>query len=134
MDVCVQVYAGQFERLRENIRDLHADMDRWMVIEGYGKVLGRPALKLDVRELCVVAILAVSRQPKQLYSHLRGALNVGASEERIRGALEAAAVHLDEEGARQSLRTWEKVQDRRPESPALNPVPSQEQGHGEAKG
>ncbi|GIS80694.1 MAG: hypothetical protein CM1200mP14_22600 [Gammaproteobacteria bacterium] len=30
------------------------------------------------RELCIVALLAVLDVPKQLYSHLRGALNVGA--------------------------------------------------------
>jgi 4-carboxymuconolactone decarboxylase len=112
-EVCSRVYSDHFERLRESIRGLHEDMDQWMVMEGYGKILGREGLDLDVRELCVVAILAVSRQPKQLYSHLRGALNVGASEERIRVALAAADLHLDEEGARLAWRTWDKVLDRR---------------------
>jgi 4-carboxymuconolactone decarboxylase len=112
-EVCSRVYSGQFDHLRETIRGLHEDMDQWMVMEGYGKILGRPGLELDVRELCVVAILAVSRQPKQLYSHLRGALNVGASEERIQRALSSAEAHLDEEGVRLVWRTWEKVLDRR---------------------
>ena len=118
-EVLERVYAGQFERLRDNIRGLHADMDRWMQIEGYGKVLGRPGLSLDVRELCIVAMLAVLSEPKQLYSHLRGALNVGASEERIDAALEAAGVFLDEEDARQSRRTWEKVLERRNGRPTV---------------
>lgn len=113
LDVCGRVYGDHFDRLRESIRGLHEDMDQWMVMEGYGKILGRPGLELDVRELCVIAILAVSRQPKQLFSHLRGALNVGASEERIRGALGAAVEHLDEEGSRLAWRTWDKVLDRR---------------------
>jgi 4-carboxymuconolactone decarboxylase len=41
-EVCRAVYGGQYPRLRENVRDLHPDMERWMVEEGYGKVLGRP--------------------------------------------------------------------------------------------
>jgi len=88
-------------------------MDQWMVTEGYGKILGRKGLDLDVRELCVVAILAVSRQSKQLFSHLRGALNVGASEERIGAALSAAEAHLDDEGSRLARRTWVNVLERR---------------------
>ena len=49
-----------------------------MLAEGYGKVLGRPGLALEVRELCIVAILAGQDAAPQLYAHLRGALNVGA--------------------------------------------------------
>jgi 4-carboxymuconolactone decarboxylase len=113
VDVCGRVYSDHFERLRESIRGLHQDMDQWMVTEGYGKILGRPGLDLDVRELCVIAILAVSRQPKQLFSHLRGALNVGASEDRIRTAVTTAEVHLDDEGIRLAWRTWDKVLARR---------------------
>ena len=41
-DVCGAVYAGQYERLRENVRGLHPDLEQWMLVEGYGKVLGRP--------------------------------------------------------------------------------------------
>ena len=43
-EVCRTVYGGQYEGLRRNVRDLHPDMERWMVVEGYGKVLGRPGL------------------------------------------------------------------------------------------
>jgi 4-carboxymuconolactone decarboxylase len=111
-EVCGAVYAGQFDRLKDNIRALHPDMERWMVIEGYGKVLGRPELPLDVRELCIVGLLAVLGVPKQLYSHLRGALNVGASVDRIVAALEVAAEFLDEDERRQALRTWDKVLER----------------------
>ncbi len=111
-EVCGAVYAGQFDRLKDNIRALHPDMERWMVIEGYGKVLGRPGLPLDVRELCIVGLLAVLGVPKQLYSHLRGALNVGASVDRVVTALEVAAEFMDEDGQRQAWRTWDKVLER----------------------
>jgi 4-carboxymuconolactone decarboxylase len=76
---CTRVYGGQYDRLRDNIAALHPDMERWMIVEGYGKVLGRPGLDLATRELCIVALLAVQDAAPQLYSHLRGALNAGAT-------------------------------------------------------
>lgn len=112
-DVCRTVYGGQYEGLRENIRRLHPDMERWMVVEGYGKVLGRPGLALDVRELCIVALLAVLDAPRQLYSHLRGALNAGASEAAVEGALELAAGSSTPEVASRARATWDRVRERR---------------------
>ena len=111
-DVCGAVYSGQYERLRENVRALHPDLEQWMVVEGYGKVLGRPGLALVVRELCIVATLAVRGASKQLYSHLRGALNVGAPPGDVAAALAEAELFLDDEGRRAAAALWEKVQRR----------------------
>jgi 4-carboxymuconolactone decarboxylase len=110
--VCRAVYAGQYEGLRANVRRLHPDMERWMVDEGYGKVLGRPGLDLWVRELCIAALLASLDAPRQLYSHLRGALNAGASVAQVDRAVELAA-EVSEAGARERVaRTWESVRTR----------------------
>ena len=111
-DVCRSVYGGQYPGLRENIRDLHPDMERWMVAEGYGKVLGRPGLPLTTRELCISAILAVLGAQTQLYSHLRGALNVGAPRSAVSEALVIAGGYLDEAGRREIDETWSRVLDR----------------------
>ena len=111
-DVCAAVYSGQYERVRENVRALHPDLEQWMVVEGYGKVLGRPGLSLVVRELCIVAVLAVTGASKQLYSHLRGALNVGAPPSDVKVALREAERFLDDEGRRAAAVLWEKVRRR----------------------
>jgi len=100
--VCAAVYGGQYEGLRANVRRLHPDMERWMLEEGYGKVLGRPGLDLATRELCIAALLAVQDAPKQLYSHVRGALNVGASAEAVRHALDLATPHGGAEAHRRA--------------------------------
>ncbi len=81
-----------------------------MVVEGYGKVLGRPGLTLVIRELCIIATLAVTGASKQLYSHLRGALNVGALRADVDMALAEAERFLDDEGRRAAAALWEKVQ------------------------
>jgi len=111
-DVCRQVYGGQYERLRDNVRALHPDMEQWMLVEGYGKVLGRPGLPLVTRELCIIALLAVQRAPHQLYSHMRGALQVGASEEDVGEALALAGAVSGAERATLASRVWQKVRER----------------------
>ncbi|MEP7383396.1 MAG: carboxymuconolactone decarboxylase family protein [Gemmatimonadota bacterium] len=86
---CAVVYGASYERLRRNIRALHPALDAWMIVEGYGKVLSRPQLDLRRRELCIVAACAAAGQDRQLHSHLRGALNAGASSGEV-GAVLAA--------------------------------------------
>ena len=54
-----------------------------MITEGYGKVLSRPGLDLERRELCIVAACAATEQDRQLHSHLHGALNVGVAPDAI---------------------------------------------------
>ena len=88
---CALVYGSMYEQLRLNVRDLHPALDTWMVVDGYGKVLGRPGLDLQRRELCIVAACAAMGQDRQLHSHLRGALNVGLEPGALRATLEAIA-------------------------------------------
>jgi 4-carboxymuconolactone decarboxylase len=84
---CKRVYGRMYDRLRENIRVLHPELDEWMILEGYGKVLSRPQLDLGRRELCIVAACAATAQDRQLQSHLHGALNVGVAPEAVSAAL-----------------------------------------------
>jgi 4-carboxymuconolactone decarboxylase len=86
---CAVVYGDSYEKLRKNIRELHPALDEWMILDGYGKVLSRPGVDLRTRELCVVAACAVSGQQRQLHSHLRGALNAGASGGELSAVLDA---------------------------------------------
>lgn len=88
--LCRRVYGDAYERLRANVRGLHPALDRWMVEEGYGKVLARPGLGVEERELCVVATLAVAGRLRQLDAHLHGALNVGSTADRVEAALATA--------------------------------------------
>src|SRR5438270_6764658 len=86
---CRLVYGEMYERLRVNIRALHPELDEWMIVEGYGKVLSRPQLDLPRRELCIVAACAASAQARQLHSHLHGAINVGVAPAVVLEAVEA---------------------------------------------
>ena len=86
---CAIVYGDSYERLRQNVRELHPALDEWMIVDGYGKVLSRPGVDLRTRELCIVAACAVAGQQRQLHSHLHGALNAGSSASEVGLVLDA---------------------------------------------
>ena len=113
--LCRRVYSTRYRELRDNIRRLHPDLERWMVVEGYGKVLGRPGLAPLVREYCIVALLAVADAGPQLYSHLRGALNLGAPAGALVETLEVAGPFMDDPRSRAARATWRRVLSRRRE-------------------
>lgn len=71
-----------------------------MIVEGYGKVLSRPALDLKRRELCIVSACAMARQDRQLHSHLYGAMHAGASPAEVAAALDSIADLLGPEDSR----------------------------------
>jgi 4-carboxymuconolactone decarboxylase len=108
---CAQVYGTMYERLRQNIRDLHPLLDDWMIEEGYGKVLSRPELDLPRRELCIVAACAATRQDRQLQSHLHGARNVGVPPHIVTQALETLREIVPENLHSRALRLWDRIRD-----------------------
>lgn len=108
---CATVYGVFYDRLRENIRALHPALDAWMIVEGYGKVLSRPALDLARRELCIVAACAASRQERQLHSHLHGALHAGASVEAIGDTLSVVADLVPPDDADRHRLLWARVRE-----------------------
>lgn len=107
---CATVYGEFYDRLRVNIRGLHPALDTWMIIDGYGKVLGRPQLDLARRELCVVAACSIARQDRQLHSHLHGAVNAGAAPNAVTETLNAIADLIDPDDLRRYMGLWSRVQ------------------------
>jgi alkylhydroperoxidase/carboxymuconolactone decarboxylase family protein YurZ len=87
-----RIYGRRYEKLLDAMVVLSADLPRWMVLEGYGKVLSRPQLDSHTRELVAVGSLVPLRVPEQLRAHSRGALHVGATPEEVRQTLRVAAL------------------------------------------
>jgi len=113
--ICEQVYAGQYSKLRKNISRLHPDMERWMLEEGYGKVLSRSQLDLKVRELCIIGVLVGLDAPQQLYSHLRGALNVGATPEEVELTVDIACGQSSLTAKDNARKVWRDLKAKRSE-------------------
>ena len=106
---CETIYADRYEALRTNVRGLHPALEAWMIVEGYGKILGRPGLDLPRRELCIIAACAAARQDRQLHSHLHGALNAGVHPDDVEAAIDAIADILGEADAHKVRLLWARV-------------------------
>ena len=81
--LCRNVYAHKYDPLRRKVSQMAPEVFEWMILEGYGKVLSRPALDIVSRETAIVACLMIEQHLPQLRAHVNGALNVGASVELV---------------------------------------------------
>lgn len=106
---CETVYGAFYEKLRGNIRGLHEQLDEWMIVEGYGKVLSRPGLDLGRRELCIIAACAAAGQDRQLHSHLHGALNAGVAPDQVKATLAALDGIVSHEALSKALLLFDRV-------------------------
>lgn len=76
---CGRIYGRNLDKLLANMNAVSPDLKQWMIIEGYGKVMGRSGLNLLEREFVNVAILCTRYYENQLYAHIKGCLNNGAN-------------------------------------------------------
>jgi len=111
--VCREVYGRAYHKLLVNLRALHPALEDLVLVDAYGKVIGRPGLDLKRRELATVAAIAVLGTAQQLHAHLRGALNTGASPEEVEAVLELVAPDLDPEYLRRAHEQWADVRRRK---------------------
>jgi 4-carboxymuconolactone decarboxylase len=101
---CNEVYGRTYHKLLLNLRALHPAIEPLVVLDAYGKILGRPGLDSKRRELCTLAAIAMQNAPRQLHAHLRGALNTGSSREEVD---EVIAVVEDDLSKDRALKLWE---------------------------
>ncbi|NNF07398.1 MAG: hypothetical protein HKN21_11605 [Candidatus Eisenbacteria bacterium] len=90
--LCHRIYQDTYPGLLQKMEQISPELGRWMILEGYGKVLSRPNLDAQVREMVACAALMVLRVPKQLKSHLLGSLHVGATREQLGELIDAVGV------------------------------------------
>jgi 4-carboxymuconolactone decarboxylase len=84
---CRKVYGKSYDNFILNMLKLSPDITSWIISEGYGKVLSRKVLSLKERELLSVAVLTSLGWRRQLLSHIRGAINVGARKREVRDVI-----------------------------------------------
>ncbi|OGF09175.1 MAG: hypothetical protein A2W00_12295 [Candidatus Eisenbacteria bacterium RBG_16_71_46] len=104
--LCRRVYGPVYPRLVRSVRALHPDLARWMIEQGYGRVLSRPALGERERELAAVAVLAAGGWERQLVSHLLGARRLGARPREVRRAFVAGRRRAEAAARSGVARAW----------------------------
>ncbi len=85
---CELIYTKSYAPLMAKIKEFSPQLQEWMVVDGYGKTLSRKDLSIADREILIVAVLTKQGWKKQLYSHIRGAKNVGCTKEILDELLE----------------------------------------------
>jgi 4-carboxymuconolactone decarboxylase len=108
VEACAQVYGRTYHKLLLNLRALHPAIEPLVLVDAYGKILGRPGLDPKRRELCTLAAIAMLNAPRQLHAHLRGALNTGSTREEVDAVLALVETDL---GAERALKVWEQWAD-----------------------
>jgi 4-carboxymuconolactone decarboxylase len=110
---CAEVYGRTYHKLLLNLRSLHPAVESLVVVDAYGKILGRPGLDPARRELCTLAAITMLPAPRQLHAHLRGALNLGWSKEDVDAVLVFAEQDLDPPRALKVWEQWADVRERK---------------------
>src|SRR2546425_454196 len=90
--VCAAVYGRAYHKLLVNLRSLHPALEDLVLVDAYGKVIGRPGLDMKRRELCTGAAVAGLAPGPQPASPRRGPLDPGRARgggEGVIGAVEA---------------------------------------------
>src|SRR5262245_52494523 len=112
VEACGEVYGRTFHKLMLNLRSLHPAIEPLVVVDAYGKILGRPGLDSKRRELCTLAAIAMQNAPRQLHAHLRGTLNTGSTREEVDEVIALVEEDLTTERALKLWEMWADVRDR----------------------
>ena len=103
-----RIYSDQADAVRTTLEGYHPVLARWIEGHAYGRVLSRPGLSADRRELFAVACLAALGQDRQLASHARGAVFVGATSADLREVLDTIRDQVDEADLKRARRVLGK--------------------------
>jgi 4-carboxymuconolactone decarboxylase len=86
---------GQYKtQIEERLHDLDPNLEQYVREFAYGTVYARGLLPIKTQELLAIVMLCALGNPSEIKTHLRGALENGASEQEVREALLFAIPYL----------------------------------------
>lgn len=98
------------EQVIESLRDIAPDFARYLVEFPFGDIICRPALDLKSREIAAVAALtALGNANPQLKFHIRGALNVGWTQQEVVEVIMQMAIYCGFPAALRGLSAAKQV-------------------------
>ncbi len=106
---CQKIYKSNFNKLMDNFAGLSNELKEWMIIEGYGKVMGRDGLSLKTRELINTAMLTTKYFEHQLFSHIKGSINTGSTYKEILNVIKVTEFFGGKRNMNKSLMLLEKI-------------------------
>jgi 4-carboxymuconolactone decarboxylase len=89
-----QIWGEAKRAIERRLTNLDPDLERYVREFAYGEVYARGVLEPKIQEFLAVVMLVSLGSPEELKTHLRGALNNGASEQELREVLLFALPYL----------------------------------------
>lgn len=102
-----RIYRQRSDQVAEALERYHPELAEWVLGHAYGRVLSRPGLSLLERELLAVVALIATEQERQLASHVRGAVALGATPDELTELLNSLRGHLPVEAVERARRVIE---------------------------
>jgi 4-carboxymuconolactone decarboxylase len=81
-------------QIEQRLHDLDPDLEQYVREFAYGTVYARGVLAVKTQELLAVVMLCALGNPSEIKTHLRGALENGATEQEVRETLLFAIPYL----------------------------------------
>ncbi len=94
MSVRDKIWGEHAGKIAGLLDEIDPDLSRYIQDFAYEEVMARPGLDLKTRELLAITALIALGNPDELKTHIRGALNNGASEREIRETIIHSALYL----------------------------------------
>ena len=92
------IYGKNDAAVRSMLQGYHQELHDFVLEAAYSRILTRPQLPAEKRELIAISVLAAQGQERQFAGHARGAKHLGASSEELYEAL-VTTFGSDSEGA-----------------------------------
>lgn len=89
-----RIWGDRATKIEAALVSLDPDLAKLITEVAYDTVFDRPGLDLKTRELLAVAMLIAVGSERELETHLRGALNCGATTEELKETILQAAMYL----------------------------------------
>jgi 4-carboxymuconolactone decarboxylase len=88
------IWGEKYQAIDQTLEDTDPILHRWIADFAYEEVLARPGLDLKTRELLAITSLIALGNPKELATHLEGALRCGATPDELREVIRQSAIFL----------------------------------------
>jgi 4-carboxymuconolactone decarboxylase len=106
MSVRKAIWGDNFEAIEQNLGEVDPDLYAYIRDFAYEEVLARPGLDLKTRELLAITSLIALGAPKEIATHLEGALRNGATEQEVRETIIQSALFVGFPNALAAMKTF----------------------------
>jgi 4-carboxymuconolactone decarboxylase len=80
----VEIHGPVAKATRDSLKDVSPELSRFVTEVAFGEIYSRPELDLKTRQMLTIAsLVTLGNAPLQLKSHIKGAMNVGCSQQEI---------------------------------------------------